>query len=280
MADITRSSEWLDETARMPNLRGLSPRARTALSAHWSRLAQMEHASIAAFARFNLQLLSLGAPASLIDACTRAMADETAHSRLCFQMASHYGGAPLGPGPLDIGQCLNATSRSEILKLVLLEGCLGETSAALEAAEAAAIATDSAVKSAFARIARDEQRHAELAFRFLSWALAQSPEAVRIELALEAERRLQQFERALSPAPRTTDLSQAELSAHGCLSADALDQIHRHAARGVVAPLLSALFSAHSAAASASLARSRSRSSTRAEPGELANGERDHEYEQ
>jgi hypothetical protein len=30
-----------------------------------------------------------------------------------------------------------------------------------------------------ARIARDEQRHAELAFRFVSWALARDPACVR-----------------------------------------------------------------------------------------------------
>jgi hypothetical protein len=40
--------------------------------------------------------------------------------------------------------------------------------------------------AAFSQIARDEQRHAELAFRFLRWALAQDRVTVtaRIELAL------------------------------------------------------------------------------------------------
>jgi len=61
-------------------------------------MVQLEHASIAAFARFSLQLLSLGAPAGLIDDCTRALGDETAHARLCFQLASAYAGRAIGSG--------------------------------------------------------------------------------------------------------------------------------------------------------------------------------------
>jgi hypothetical protein len=241
LAEIAASSEWLGESPCLPSLDGLGTGARTALAVHWARLAQMEHASIAAFARFSLQLLSLGAPPSLIEACTRAIADETAHTRLCFELASHYGGTPLGPGPLDIGQCLDVTSLTEIMKLVLAEGCLGETCAALEALEAAATATDPAVKQAFTRIARDEQRHAELAFRFLKWALAQAPAQARSELAREAERRLHELERATHPSAEPDEPYQAELSAHGCLPARTLQVIRRHAARAVVAPLLGSL---------------------------------------
>jgi hypothetical protein len=142
-------------------------------------MGQMEHASIAAFARFSLQLLALGAPSQLIEDCTRALADETAHAKLCFRLASAYTGRALGPGPLDVADSLGATTLAEIVDLVIAEGCFGETRAALEALEAAELAADPVIRAAYERIAGDEQRHAELAFRFVRWALERDPHAVR-----------------------------------------------------------------------------------------------------
>jgi hypothetical protein len=149
----------------------------------------MEHASIAAFARFSLQLLSLGAPAELVEACTQALADETVHTKLCFGIASAYAGRSIGPGPLDVSGSLGVTSLTDVVDLVIAEGCFGETSAALEALEAAEEAPDPVIAAAYAQIARDEQRHAELAFRFVRWALARDRSAVseRIEAALHSE---------------------------------------------------------------------------------------------
>jgi hypothetical protein len=59
--------------------------------------------------------------------------------------------------------------------LVIGEGCFGETSAALQALEAAATASDPVIRDAYARIAVDEERHAELAFHFVRWALERDP---------------------------------------------------------------------------------------------------------
>jgi hypothetical protein len=41
-----------------------------------------------------------------------------------------YGDTQVGPGPLDVSGCTQATSLEEVLELVLLEGCLGESAAA------------------------------------------------------------------------------------------------------------------------------------------------------
>jgi hypothetical protein len=166
----------------------------------------MEHASIAAFARFSLQLLSLGAPSPLVEACTQALADEAAHTKLCFAIASSYAGRALGPGPLDVERSLEATTLLDIVDLVIAEGCLGETSAVLEALASADTAEDPVIRAAYARIASDEERHAALAFRFVRWALEQDPTGVRQRISL-----------ALRTLP------------------------HSLAARGVVEPCLSAL---------------------------------------
>lgn len=180
-------SDWSD--ASSPRVEHLSESERAALTAHWTKLGQMEHASIAAFARFSLQLLALGAPPELVEACTAALADETAHAKLCFGIASAYAGRAIGPGPLDVSNSLELTSLADIVDLVILEGCIGETSAALDALESTDSATDPVIRSAYARIADDEQRHAELAFRFVKWALERDPAAVlpRLQAALDVD---------------------------------------------------------------------------------------------
>lgn len=185
VAPVVGGGDW-DGLGEAPAVDHLTRTERDALARHWSRLGQMEHASIAAFARFNLQLLALGAPSELVEQCTRALADETAHTKLCFRLASAYAGRALGPGALDIAGSLAVTSLEEIVDLVLVEGCIGETSAALEALEAADAASDPVIRAAYAQIAADEQRHAELAFRFVRWALEQDAALVagRVAAAL------------------------------------------------------------------------------------------------
>jgi hypothetical protein len=184
LARTATRSDWCARQA--PSVEHLTAAERAAQAEHWSRLGQMEHASIAAFARFSLQLLSLGAPADLVEACTQALADETAHTQLCFGIASAYAGRAVGPGPLDITGSLDVSSLEDIVDLVIAEGCFGETSAALEALEAAETASDPVIRAAYAQIASDEQRHAELAFRFVRWALEQDSAAVaaRVDAAL------------------------------------------------------------------------------------------------
>lgn len=83
---------WAEPGA--PDCGGLAPEVRRALAAHWTEIALMEHASIAAFSRFVLELLSLGAPADLVRDAGRAMSDEIAHAEACFALASAYAGDP------------------------------------------------------------------------------------------------------------------------------------------------------------------------------------------
>ncbi len=182
LAQAQPTSAWSESGHWTPNVGALATAERQALAEHWTRMGRMEHASIAAFARFALQLLSLGAPPELIEDSTRALADETAHAKLCFELASAYAGQAIGPGPLDVAGSLDVTMLGDIVDLVVLEGCFGETNAALEALESARTADDPVIAAAYGRIAQDEQRHAELAFRFVRWALERDPLLVRDRL--------------------------------------------------------------------------------------------------
>lgn len=217
LAASTTTGSWLEGTAVL--LERVSSAERARLAAHWTRLGLLEHASIAAFARFNLQLLALAAPPELIEACTRALADETAHTRLCFELASAYAGEPIGPGPLDVTGSLQATSLADIVELVIVEGCFGETRAALEAYEAAEAATDPVIRDAYARIAADEERHAALAFRFLRWALERDPRTVAPRLA-----------EAVQSAPADAAAREIVLPAIRALSVSSSGTSARHAA--------------------------------------------------
>jgi hypothetical protein len=178
VAPVVSGTRWSTLDAVKPRVDHLTFAERALLAEHWTRMGQMEHASIAAFARFSLQLLALGAPPELVEGCTAALADETAHTQLCFGIASVYAGHAVGPGPLDVSGNLLPTSLVDIVELVIAEGCFGETSAALEALQAAETASDPVIAAAYQRIATDEQRHAELAFRFVRWALERAPREV------------------------------------------------------------------------------------------------------
>ena len=184
--------------------------------------------------------MSLGAPSELVEACNRALADETAHTRTCFGLASAYGGTAIGPARLDIEHCFEDTSLLAIAKLVLREGCLGETVASLEALAAAEVASDPAVKRALTQIANDELRHAELAFKFLRWALTLSSVEEHHELAREAAQQLADFESDARNAER--EAKGDRLARHGLVAGDALRAIHLAAVRDVTRPLLAALF--------------------------------------
>src|SRR5688572_10054793 len=83
--------------------------ARERAAEYWANAGLFEHASVAAFARFALQLLALGAPADLVASAQAAMADEIEHARLCFGLAWRYRGRSVGPSALPIADCIGAT---------------------------------------------------------------------------------------------------------------------------------------------------------------------------
>lgn len=216
-----------------PRLEGLSMRERESLAARWAEIGQMEHASIAAFARFALQLLSLGAPSDLLESTHAAMADETAHARSAFGLASAYGERAVGPGPLSLEAALDGHDVRAILEGTIVEGCVGETVAAVEAAEAAAHADDPVVGAVLRRIAEDETRHAELAWRFVDWLLARDA-----SLAPVARRA---FAEAMAIGRRVDDEDEApaeiDLLRHGVIGARDRCALRARVIRDVLRPL-------------------------------------------
>ena len=234
LANAVRREDWT--SALVPGVTALEVGAREKLARHWTDIALMEHASIAAFARFALEAISLGAPPELLALTHAAMADETVHARDAFALASGYAGRPIGPGALAIDRALTARSARDVLETTILEGCIGETVAAVEGAEALAHATDPAVREALARVTVDETRHAELAWRFVRWALENG------DRALSAETARLLVELTETEGPPTDEASDGGaiddevLRAHGMLGPDERCEIRRRVLRDIVQP--------------------------------------------
>jgi hypothetical protein len=236
-APVVRRADWMGD--ERPVMDGLGAVERAALAAAWQADGLMEHASIASFARFVLHLLALGAPPSLVAAAQQAMADEVEHARSCFALAGAYAGHPVGPGPLAIdGALVGSISLREAAVAAVVEGCIGETLAAHQALAAAGVAKDAVVRRVLAGIAEDEARHAELAWRFVAWALGHGGADVREAVARAfAEARPE----AREEDERTAPIAVAIWRAHGRLAPGELARVLARGYREIIAPCAGAL---------------------------------------
>jgi hypothetical protein len=108
---------------------------------------------------------------------------------------------------------LDETDFVHIVVTTFREGGVGETVATLEARAAAEGATAPEVESALVRIAGDELRHSELAWRFVRWALGIGGPALQGAIAAEVRRVERDIGQSLDPRRRA--LAAPE---HGILS--------------------------------------------------------------
>lgn len=241
-ASVTTRSDWLASSS--PSLDGVDRDCRTRLGTYWTHIARLEHASIAAFARFSLELLALGAPPDLVEAAQAAMSDETRHARLAFGLASAFAQTKIGPGPLDIQNAVGSASAAHIVRTAILEGCIGETVAAIEAAEALERASDPAVKAVLEQIARDETRHATLAYKFIQWILstadATARGAIASELVAIVELEIDVARAAIESHADHENDDDAVVS-HGLLGDELSREIRLRALTGVIKPCVKAL---------------------------------------
>jgi hypothetical protein len=247
VADSMSRGDWLAAIGGV-DVGEIAGELRAEAAAHYRREAGFEHASIAAFARAAMALLSLGAPASLVAETHAAAIDEVEHARATFALASLFGGAEVGPAPLDLkGQKALPGSLAELAVDTFADACIGESVAALALREAAAGA-EPGIAAVLSAIAEDEERHAALAWRTVAWALRTGGGAVReaLERALEAAVREAEIEAAGEVEPRGVESRGLEsaLRAFGLLGAEARREIRIRALREVVAPCARAMLAA------------------------------------
>jgi len=171
VAEVSHRTDWADRAPAASPATDLDRRRQA--GAYWLRAAQLEHASVASFARFTLELLRYGAPPELVDGSLQAGRDEVEHARLCYALAGSLLGTSVGPAPMPLDRAADlAPSLEAFAEALLLEGCIGETLAVLDAAARLAVTSDPAVCDALQTILDDEARHASLAWRAMAWVLS------------------------------------------------------------------------------------------------------------
>jgi hypothetical protein len=144
----------------------------------WERIAAAEHTSVASFARASLELLALGAPATLIEDTHRAAIDELAHARIARELAcvpAHFPPIPAATGPAE------RPTFESFVRATFRDACVEETLGAVMMRERATR------HEALASVADDEERHAELAWRTLAWAVRAGGEPARRALCDELD---------------------------------------------------------------------------------------------
>jgi hypothetical protein len=237
-APVARRSEWCERAAKATALAPVAPEIRPRLAAAWTNAGCMEHASIAAFARFVLQLLAVGAPPELVADAQRALADEVVHARLAFGLASAYAGVDVGPGKLAVDESLGSCGLRDLVFSVFAEGCVGETIAALEAREACDYASDPAVGAVLRQIAEDETRHAELAWRTVAWIATVAGHDAHgwLDQAIAEEVAQGEWD-----APFTVSSRDDVLRKHGVLTEGLRQQLRRAAMAEVIIPCAAAV---------------------------------------
>ena len=135
------------------------------LGHYFAEVAHLEAASVNAFRILADELVRFGAPTRLVQAARRAKRDERRHVRLTGALARRFGATPRKPR-------VDLPRTRELVDIAIenaVEGCVRETFGALVAHWQAGHATDPNVRVAMARIARDETRHAALAWQTNAW---------------------------------------------------------------------------------------------------------------
>jgi hypothetical protein len=170
-------------------------------------MAVEEAASVHAFEQLRVDLTWLGAPPELVSAADRAARDEEKHACTVGGFARRRNAEPAFR--------LTGRRRSRGIEAMArhnaVEGCIRETYAALLAHWQAARAEHPGLRVAFRRIARDETRHAGLAWAIARWADTKLSTSGRKRVARARMRAVRALEHQLGREPHHDLVRQAGL---------------------------------------------------------------------
>ena len=137
-----------------------SATGKSALSRYFIRSYHAEASSVAAFLQLRAELEKHNTPQNLLDRCLIAAKEEVHHARMMAKFVKDCGAAL---PELNFG-CPKSRDLYEIALDNAVEGCIFESYSALKAQYQAIHATDSRILVAMKMIAKDETKHAQLAW--------------------------------------------------------------------------------------------------------------------
>jgi hypothetical protein len=148
--------------------------------------ARLEAAAVFAFELLARELGAYGAPASIVQRCLSAAADERRHTELMLAAARRYG----VEAELPAAHERPLPSLAELARENTVEGCVRETWGALAAALQARTAQDPELAALYACIAPDELAHAELSWDIQDWLALHTDSSALSALASIAREQL------------------------------------------------------------------------------------------
>jgi hypothetical protein len=197
--DLHVAFTYFDCTGRRPA--GFSPRRRCTSGSQVGRwfaeASILEAASVPAFRRLATELKAHGAPAPLVRAARRAVGEEIRHHRMTAAVARANGAISRAP------RIRTAPVRSLVAMAAenAREGGVRETFGAATAAFQARHAADPRLRAVMSVIARDEARHALLAWEIDAWARTALPASGARRLTAARDAAACNLERELAAAP-------------------------------------------------------------------------------
>jgi len=215
----------------------LSAEQRSKASAYWAKVAMMEHASVASFSRFALELMSIGAPVDLLSSAHQAALDEVRHAQISLEIANQFSPTTLRPGALPLTEKAVIAAFGDIEKIATaaaLEGYIEETLAAVIAMYQSEHMADGHHKDILRSVALDEASHAAFAWRAVHWMLTSAP-PIRLAVSEVFSMRAERY--ALFP----TDTSSPSLEHLGLLDEATMAKLQHTAWHEVVAPAATSL---------------------------------------
>jgi len=166
IASISVGTTW--SKGPLPKSHQLTLEQCKILSDFWLRTARLEHASVASFHQFALDLMKFGASPELLMRTNKAVMDEISHAKAAFAITEVFLGQPLSPKEFHM-RIEPAKDLADFAKKVALEGAINETLAVVLASLQREKCTDSAIRNFLTDIILEEAEHAELAWDTLRW---------------------------------------------------------------------------------------------------------------
>ncbi|MGZ6142827.1 MAG: ferritin-like domain-containing protein, partial [Myxococcales bacterium] len=170
---------WSEPLALAP----VPENVRRVLAEVWTLEARGEHAAVAAFSKTSLELIALGAPPDLVARAHRAAIQEVEHARLCFAVASAYGGVVVEPAALPEALAGDTPDLFRLARESLLDGCLREGLASEIASLGAERARDPEIARVLRVQAKEEAQHAAFSWAIVEWAISCGGEPMRRSLS-------------------------------------------------------------------------------------------------
>ncbi len=168
------------------------------VGAHLAELARLEAASVNAFMALRDELTSHGAPSRLVHAATHAARDEVRHARQMARLARLHGSAPRRA----VVRPVAPRALEDVALENTVEGCVHETWGAFVASWQARSARSPHVRSILRGVARDESRHADLAWAVAAWAEARLDDDTRARVTNTRRSALERLRATEREVPR------------------------------------------------------------------------------